>query len=90
MKFSILKNNFLEGLNTVSRALTPTPVFEILKGIKNRTYNNKMILKASDSLVSMEYFINSSDEDKEIINIIEEGEVVLPSRYFIEIIKITY
>ncbi|MBU0279039.1 MULTISPECIES: DNA polymerase III subunit beta [unclassified Gemella] len=87
MKFSILKNNFLEGLNTVSRALSPTPVFEILKGIKIELDKNKMILKASDSLLSMEYFINTMDEDKEIINVERGGEAVLPSRYFIEIIK---
>lgn len=87
MKFTIFKSDFIDGLNHVSRVITPNAVFEILKGIKIELTKEKMILKASDSLVSVEFFIDTFKEDKEIITIEEEGQVVLPSRNFIEIIK---
>ncbi|ERK59367.1 DNA polymerase III, beta subunit [Gemella bergeri ATCC 700627] len=87
MKFTIQKSYFLEGLNHVSRVIAPHSILEILKGIKLELTDNKLILKASDSLVSVEYAINQYIDDKEIITIEDEGQVVLPSRNFIEIIR---
>ena len=87
MKFTITKSNFLDGLNHVSRVIAPNSLFEILKGIKIELEKDKLILKSSDSLVSVEYSVDSYEDDKEIITIEEEGQVVLPSRNFIEIIR---
>ena len=87
MKFTITKSNFLDGLNHVSRVIAPNSLFEILKGIKIELEKDKLILKASDSLVSVEYSVNSYEDDKEVITIEKEGQVVLPSRNFIEIIR---
>ncbi|MDO4814267.1 MAG: DNA polymerase III subunit beta [Gemella sp.] len=87
MKFTILKNNFLDALNTVARVIAPTPAFDILKGIKIELLEDKMVLTASDSLVSMEYTIDSYIDDKEVITIDETGQAVIPSKNFIEIIK---
>ena len=87
MKFTIEKSDFLEGLNHVARVIAPNSLFEILKGIKLELSSNNLILKASDSLVSVEYSVDSYEDDKEIITIEEEGQVVLPSRNFIEIIR---
>lgn len=87
MKFTIEKSNFLDGLNHVARVIAPNSLFEILKGIKLELENNKLTLKASDSLVSVEFNIDAYIEDKEIITIEEEGQIVLPSRNFIEIIR---
>ena len=66
MKFTITKSNFLDGLNHVSRVIAPNSLFEILKGIKIELEKDQLILKASDSLVSVEYSINSYEDDKEI------------------------
>ena len=87
MKFTITKSNFLDGLNHVSRVIAPNSLFEILKGIKIELEKDKLILKASDSLVSVEYSVDSYKDDKEVITIEDEGQVVLPSRNFIEIIR---
>ncbi len=87
MKFTIIKNKFLDGLNIVSKAISPTPVFEVLKGIKIELKNDKMLLTGSDSLVSMEYYINTVEEDKEIITIEQEGEAVISARYILDIIR---
>ena len=87
MKFTIEKSNFLAGLNHVARVIAPNSLFEILKGIKLELNENVLVLKASDSLVSVEFSIDAYDDDKEIITIEEEGQVVLPSRNFIEIIR---
>lgn len=87
MKFTIYKSNFIEGLNHVARVIAPNPVIELLKGIKIELSKEGMFLKASDSLVSVEYKINIFKEDREIITIEEEGQIVIPSRNFIDIIK---
>jgi len=87
MKFTIEKSNFLAGLNHVARVIAPNSLFEILKGIKLELSENVLVLKASDSLVSVEFSIDAYDDDKEIITIEEDGQVVLPSRNFIEIIR---
>ena len=87
MKFTIEKSDFLEGLNHVARVIAPNSLFEILKGIKLELSSNNLVLKASDSLVSVEFIIDAYKGDKEIITIEEEGQVVLPSRNFIEIIR---
>ena len=87
MKFTIEKSNFLAGLNHVARVIAPNSLFEILKGIKLELNENVLVLKASDSLVSVEFIIDAYRDDKEIITIEEEGQVVLPSRNFIEIIR---
>ncbi|MBF0715919.1 DNA polymerase III subunit beta [Gemelliphila palaticanis] len=87
MKFSIKKSKFIEALNVVSRAIAPIPVFDILKGIKIEIFNNYIILKASDSLISIEYVIDKYIDDKEMFSTDSEGEIVVPSKYFIDIIK---
>ena len=46
-----------------------------------------MTLKASDSLVSVEYEIKVKNDKEQIIEVIEEGESVFPSKNFIDIIR---
>lgn len=87
MKFNIQKNKFIDGLNIVSRAISPTPVFDILRGIKIELTKNSLVLKASDSLVSLEYTINAYEDDKEIFSVEQEGDAVFPSKHFLDIIK---
>lgn len=87
MKFSIQKNKFLEALNIVSRALSPTPVFEVLKGIKIEVRDSLITFKTSDSLISIEYLLNKYEEDYVIFDVYEEGDAVIPSRNFIDIIR---
>lgn len=87
MKFTIQKSNFVEGLNHVSRVIAPHSLFEILKGIKLELSDNKLILKASDSLVSVEFVIDQYIDDKEIIVIEEEGQMVVPAKSFLDIIR---
>ena len=82
MKFTIKKNYFLEGVTQVARVISPTPVFQILKGIKVELTKEKMTLKASDSLVSVEYEIKVKNDKEQIIEVIEEGESVFPSKNF--------
>lgn len=87
MKFNIIKRNFLEALNTVSKIIVQNTVSEAQKGIKIELYKDKMILKGSDSMVFMEYSLEAVNEDKEVITILEEGELVAPTNYFLDIIR---
>jgi len=47
----------------------------------------KFTIEKSKFLAGFEFSIDAYDDDKEIITIEEEGQVVLPSRNFIEIIR---
>lgn len=87
MKITINKSNFLEGLNQVARVIAANTTFEILKGIKLEVFDNHLTLKASDSLISIEFKIDQYVDNKEILTIDEIGQIVLPSREFIEIIR---
>lgn len=79
MKFSINAQDFLEGLNTVTKALTARPAKQILDGILIRTEDDRIILTCSDGSLSIEY-TNSAD-------IAEEGQAVLPGRLLTELIR---
>lgn len=87
MKFSINKNKLIEALTVSSRAIAPIPVFDILKGIKIEILGDFITLKASDSLISIEYIIKKYENDLEMFESNSNGEFVVPSRNFIEIIK---
>lgn len=79
MKFLIEKNVLQEAISNVQKSITGKSTLPILQGIYIAARNNTLTLIGSDIEVSIETKINA--------NIIEEGEVVLDSRLFGEIIR---
>jgi DNA polymerase-3 subunit beta len=86
MKFSIKRNVFLEHLNTVQRAVSSKTTIPILKGVKLELTAEKMILTGSDSDISIQTIIKKDDETAQLL-IEDPGAIVLPARFFSEIIK---
>ena len=71
--------DLLEGLNTVTRALTARPAKQILDGVLIVAEDQRITLTCSDGNLSIEY-TNAAE-------IQEEGQAVLPGRLFTELIR---
>ena len=79
MNFTMNAQDLLEGLNTVTRALTARPAKQILEGVLISAEKNRVMMTCSDGSLVIEY-TNAAD-------IQEEGQTVLPGRLFTELIR---
>lgn len=83
MKFTINRNMFLENLNNVMRAISSRTPLPILNGIKLNLTSTGLILTGSDTNVSIEITIPINED----LQIDSTGAIVLPARFFSEIVK---
>ncbi len=83
MKLSIKKEILTESLNQVSKAISTKNIIPVLSGIKFNLTMEGLFLTCSDDDITIEVFI-----DKKDINEIEEvGSIVIPGKYFIDIVR---
>lgn len=87
MKISILKNILNESIQHVSKAIASRTTIPILSGIKLDVTYSGVTLTASDTDISIQSFIPAEDEKHTIVQVEEPGSVVLPAKFFVEIIK---
>ncbi len=87
MEFSIQRDYFITQLNDTLKAISPRTTLPILTGIKIDAKNEGIVLTGSDSEISIEITIPNQVDGEEIVNVTEPGSVVLPGRFFVEIIK---
>ncbi|WP_438327420.1 DNA polymerase III subunit beta [Staphylococcus pseudintermedius] len=87
MEFSIQRDYFITQLNDTLKAISPRATLPILTGIKIDATNEGIVLTGSDSEISIEITIPHQVDGQEIINVVEPGSVVLPGRFFVDIIK---
>lgn len=83
MQFTINRNLFIENLNNVMRAISSRATIPILSGIKLVLTENNLIMTGSDTDISIEIKIPVSED----LTVISTGAIVLPARFFSEIIK---
>lgn len=86
MKFTIKRNAFIKKLTDVQRAISSKTAIEILTGLKITATEKSITLTGSDSDISIENEISIDDSNYELL-IDEPGSIVLPARFFNEIIK---
>ena len=79
MNFRMNNQDLLEGLNTVTRALSARPAKQILDGVLIVAEDNRINLTCSDGSMSIEY--------TNVADVREEGQIVLPGRIFTELIR---
>jgi DNA polymerase III subunit beta len=79
LKFTCSQQNLSYGLNQVQKAVSTRNTLPILLGIKIQTGRQELILQATDLEMAIECRIAAEIE--------EEGEVVLPAKYFVDIIR---
>jgi DNA polymerase-3 subunit beta len=87
MKFIIQKDYLVQSVQDVIKAVSSRTTIPILTGIKIVATEEGVTLTGSDSDISIESFIPNEEEGKEIVDIQKPGSVVLPARFFSEIVK---
>ncbi|TYR80310.1 DNA polymerase III subunit beta [Priestia megaterium] len=87
MQFTIQKDYLVQSVQDVMKAVSSRTTIPILTGIKIVATDEGVTLTGSDSDISIESFIPSEEDGKEIVEITKPGSVVLPARFFSEIVK---
>ena len=86
MKFTINRPAFINQLNNVLRAISSKPTIPILTGLKMVVTDHSVILTGSDADITIESTLDASDSSYGL-SIEEPGAIVLPARFFNEVIK---
>ena len=79
MQFTMNAQDLLDGLNTVTRALSARPAKPILEGVLIEANDNTVTLTCSDGSLAIESMITA--------NVQEGGRAVLPGRLFTELVR---
>ncbi|MBX0355385.1 DNA polymerase III subunit beta [Bacillus toyonensis] len=87
MEFIVNHKHITQALSEVSKAISTKVLIPILSGIKITADQSGITLIASNSNVFIKKFIPNSIEDEQIATILQAGTIVVPAKYFIEIIK---
>lgn len=87
MKFSIMRDRLLDGLNDVMKAVSSKTTIPILTGIKIDISSEGVTLTGSDADITIQTFIPVEEDGKEIVQVKEPGSIVLQARMFNEIIR---
>lgn len=87
MKFTILKSPLLTAISHVSNAVSSKTTIPILTGIKIVVNETGCSLMASDSDISIQVNLPLEVNGEEQIKIAASGSVVLPARYFFDIVR---
>ncbi|MER2060581.1 MAG: DNA polymerase III subunit beta [Niallia sp.] len=87
MKFIIQKENLVQSVQDVMKAITSRTTIPILTGIKIVASEEGVTLTGSDSDISIESFIPKEENEQEIVDIQQPGSIVLQAKFFSEIVK---
>ncbi|TCS80825.1 DNA polymerase III subunit beta [Tepidibacillus fermentans] len=87
MHFIIDKSQLMNGIQHVNKAVSTKTTIPILTGIKFDLTAEGLTLIGSDSDISIQIFIPKIDQEKEYVKIYQEGKIVLPAKYIVEIVK---
>lgn len=87
MKLTISRNELNEAVQQVAKAVSARTTIPILSGIKIETNEQGVTLTASDTDISIQSFIPLETADKSIVTVHRGGSVVLPAKFFVEIIR---
>jgi len=79
LKIIATKENLLDGINTVQKAVSNKNTIPILSGIYLKAVDNNLLFAATDLEIGIEC--------KVPVQVIEEGEIVLPARHFSELVR---
>lgn len=86
MKFSINRASFIKALNIVQRAISSKTTIPILTGLKLDVTGNNIMLTGSNADISIQTTISGDNPDNDL-KISSTGSIVLPARFFSEIVK---
>lgn len=87
MNFKINKSKLYNALMIVSRAVSPNSPVPTLSGIKVEASKEGLKLTGSDSDISIEMNLSNSIDEELGLFILEEGSIVIDSKYLLDIVK---
>lgn len=87
MKFEIVRDELLDALNDVMKAISSKTAIPILSGIKIDVDHKGISMTGSDSDITICTFIPVEKDGKQLIKIESEGSIILQARVFNEIIR---
>ncbi|GMK38982.1 DNA polymerase III subunit beta [Paenibacillus sp. CCS19] len=87
MKLTIAKNELNDAIQQVAKATSSRPAIPILGGIKFEVTHQGVTLTASDTDISIQSYIPAESSDTVIAKVEKPGSVVLPAKFFVEIVK---
>ena len=82
MKFEIMRDRLIDGLNDVMKAISQKVAIPILTGIKIEVMKKDMTMTGSDSDITIRTFIPAEENGEQIIRLIEKGTIVLQAKVF--------
>ena len=83
MKFTMNREILLDALNHVSKGLSSKTPMPVLSGIKIEVSRENIILTTTNREISVQIVLDTSEQ----VTVYEEGDCLVPGKYFIEIIK---
>ena len=87
MKFEIMRDWLLEGLNDVMKAISQKVANPILTGVKMEVNEKGLTMTGSDSDITICTFIPVEQDGEQIIRVIESGSIILQAKVFSEIVR---
>jgi DNA polymerase III subunit beta len=85
MRFTVGKSALIQLVQTVSKAVAVRTTKQVLSGILLEANNDKLVATAYDMELGIQNTVYSNDSSK--LSIAETGAIVLPARYFTDVIK---
>jgi len=87
MKFTIQREQLIDSLQHVMKAISPRVAIPILTGIKIEATKDGIKLTGSDSDISIESFIPTEEDGLVYVEAIDPGAIVVQAKYFPDIIR---
>ncbi|ANB58456.1 DNA polymerase III, beta subunit [Anoxybacillus sp. B7M1] len=87
MRLTIQKDHLVRSVQDVMKAVSSRTTIPILSGIKMVATVQEVTLTGSDSDISIESSIPAEEEGTIIAEVLQPGSIVLPARFFAEIVK---
>lgn len=87
MKFTIQRDQLIDSVQDVMKAISSRTAIPILTGMKIEAKQHGITLTGSDSDISIESYIPAEEEGIVNVEDIEEGSIVLHAKYFPDIVR---
>ncbi|MER1987757.1 MAG: DNA polymerase III subunit beta [Solibacillus sp.] len=87
MRFEIMRDRLIDGLNDVMKAVSSKTTTPILTGIKIDVTTEGMTLTGSDADITIQTFIPAEENGQQLMAIETTGSIVLQARMFNEIVR---
>ncbi|MEN2467117.1 DNA polymerase III subunit beta [Ornithinibacillus sp. FSL M8-0202] len=87
MKFTIQRDQLIDSVQDVMKAISSRTAIPILTGMKIEAKSHGITLTGSDSDISIESYIPAEEEGMVNVENIEEGSIVLHAKYFPDIVR---